>query len=235
MKKGDLKRNQILDCAEKLFFQRGYDHTSVQDILNALNISKGGFYHYFDAKESVLRELCERRWTERFEKLRMELYGSRRGPMDKLNLLLNQADLFEQEDVHFSALMVKVCYRDGDVAIRDYRRRTLMDLILPALNDVVLEGIAQGVLYTRQPTQIGKLLMMLACDVNDEVCDLFAQTPDDPDRMVRMLELLNAYRESVELLAGVPYGSMTLIDAGRLVSAWQAATEELSRLEGSEP
>ena len=234
MKKGDLKRNQILDCAEKLFFERGYDRTSVQDILNALNISKGGFYHYFDAKESVLRELCERRWTERFEKLRMELYGSRRSPTDKLNLLLSQADLFEQEDVHFSALMVKVCYRDGDRTIRDFRRRTLMDLMLPALNDVVLEGVSQGVLDTRQPARIGRLLLMLACDVNDEVCELFAQNPDDPDRMVRMIELLNVYREGVELLVGAPYGTVTLFDAGRRVSAWQAATEELTRLEGKE-
>ena len=30
MKKGDLKRNQILDASEKLFFERGYDRTSVQ-------------------------------------------------------------------------------------------------------------------------------------------------------------------------------------------------------------
>jgi len=234
LKKGDLKRNQILDCAERLFFERGYDRTSVQDILNALNISKGGFYHYFDAKESVLRELCERRWTERFDKLRMELYGSRRGPIDKLNLVLSQANLFEPEDVHFSALMVKVCYRDGDCAIRDYRRRTMMDLMLPALDDVVAEGVEKGVFYTRQPAQIGRLLLMLACDVNDEVCEMFAHDISTPDRMVRMIELLNAYRESAELLVGAPYGSVTLFEADRQVNAWQAATEELKRLEERE-
>ena len=55
MKKGDIKRVQILDAAEKLFYERGYDRTSVQDILTSLNMSKGGFYHYFDAKDSVLR------------------------------------------------------------------------------------------------------------------------------------------------------------------------------------
>ena len=55
MKKGDLKRVQILDAAEQLFFEKGYDRTSVQDLLDALDMSKGGFYHYFDSKESVLR------------------------------------------------------------------------------------------------------------------------------------------------------------------------------------
>ena len=60
MKKGDLRRGQLLDMAEKLFFEQGYDRTSIQDILDALRLSKGGFYHYFDAKETVLREIVER-------------------------------------------------------------------------------------------------------------------------------------------------------------------------------
>ena len=43
MKKGDLRRQAILDTAEALFFQRGYEETSVQDILDAMGLSKGGF------------------------------------------------------------------------------------------------------------------------------------------------------------------------------------------------
>ena len=69
MKKGDIKRVQILDTAEKLFFEQGYDRTSVQDILNALQMSKGGFYHYFDAKDSVLRAVSERRAQSRIDQL----------------------------------------------------------------------------------------------------------------------------------------------------------------------
>ena len=73
MKKGDLRRAQILDTAEKLFFDKGYDRTSVQDILDAMGMSKGGFYHYFDSKESVLRSVSERRVEGRFDKLAAEL------------------------------------------------------------------------------------------------------------------------------------------------------------------
>ena len=40
MKKGDLKRMQILDAAEKLFFERGYEQTSIQDIKEALSLTK---------------------------------------------------------------------------------------------------------------------------------------------------------------------------------------------------
>ena len=47
MKKGDLMRDEILIAAEKLFFEDGYESTSIQDILDVLKLSKGGFYHYF--------------------------------------------------------------------------------------------------------------------------------------------------------------------------------------------
>ena len=58
MRKGEEKRQVLLNAAEKLFCQQGYEKTSVQDILNVLHISKGGFYHHFASKEDVMKALC---------------------------------------------------------------------------------------------------------------------------------------------------------------------------------
>ena len=52
MRKGDEKRLELLNEAERLFCQHGYDKTSVQDILGATGLSKGGFYHHFASKEA---------------------------------------------------------------------------------------------------------------------------------------------------------------------------------------
>ena len=232
MKKGDFKRVQILDTAEKLFFERGYDRTSVQDILDALQMSRGGFYHYFAAKDSVLRAVSERRARARFEKLNAAVHGARRTPVEKLNLLLGAANLFEAEEAPFAALMLKLCYRDKDAAMCAHRRRVLVDGLLPTLNDVIAEGLADGSFHTRHPMEIGRLLMLLACDVDDEVCNLLADNPDNPDVMLRMLELLNTWRDSAEKLVGAPYGTVVLFEVGQLVGAWQTAAALLN--EGGE-
>lgn len=228
MKKGDLRRTQILDAAEQLFYERGYDRTSVQDILDALQMSKGGFYHYFDAKDSVLRAVSERRAERRFDKLSAELYGTRRGPIGRLNLLLGAANLFEAEEPRFAAMMLKLCYVDKDAAMNAHRRRVLIDRLTPYLGDVITEGVADGSFHTRHPAEAGRLLLLLALDVDDEVCNLLAGEPENPDVMLRMLELLNTWRDSAETLIGAPFGSIQLFDAGRLVGAWQAATAVLS-------
>ena len=61
MRKGDEKRQDILSVAERLFCQKGYKETSVQDILDVLKTSKGSFYHHFESKEQVLQKICESR------------------------------------------------------------------------------------------------------------------------------------------------------------------------------
>lgn len=48
-------RTSILNAAVKLFGQRGYHATSLQDIIEAAGCSKGAFYHYFESKEDLVR------------------------------------------------------------------------------------------------------------------------------------------------------------------------------------
>ena len=231
MKKGDLKKIQILDAAEKLFFEKGYEQTSIQDILDALSLSKGGFYHYFDSKQSMLKEICERRAMARFEKLTGELYLSRRSPIDKLNLLLNQVNLFETESAQFAALILKICYQERDVAIREHTRRIAIEKLIPYINDVVGEGIEDGVLHTRYPMEIGKLALMLAWDVDDAACAMLAEDPHNPERIIPIMEMLNTYRESVETLLGAPFGTLEIFDIGHMADSIRAAAAELIRLE----
>ena len=82
MKKGDLRRQAILDTAEALFFQRGYEETSVQDILNAMGLSKGGFYHHFESKMAVLEAVSARRAEQKYSQAARELRASSLGALE---------------------------------------------------------------------------------------------------------------------------------------------------------
>src|SRR5436853_6404836 len=55
-----LRRNAILDVAQRLVVTRGYEQMTIQDILDARQISKGAFYHYFDSKQALLEAIIER-------------------------------------------------------------------------------------------------------------------------------------------------------------------------------
>ena len=53
--------NLILDVASHLFMEKGYEHTSIQEIINNLGgLSKGAIYHHFKSKDDILVAVTER-------------------------------------------------------------------------------------------------------------------------------------------------------------------------------
>ena len=87
MNKGDLRKKQILEAAMALFNEKGFEKTSVQDILDKMGISKGALYHYFLSKEDILREIIQNRINARFSLIESELDKPGFTPTEKLNML----------------------------------------------------------------------------------------------------------------------------------------------------
>ena len=57
----EVTRTRILDAAQRLFMAQGYEHTSIQNIVDELgDLSKGAIYHHFKSKEAILEELINR-------------------------------------------------------------------------------------------------------------------------------------------------------------------------------
>ncbi|MGE4589925.1 MAG: TetR/AcrR family transcriptional regulator [Acidaminococcaceae bacterium] len=64
-----VRRNEIIDAAEQLFYSAGYDETSVSDIVKAIGVAQGTFYNYFTSKEAVLEALVQRHVSKIYAKL----------------------------------------------------------------------------------------------------------------------------------------------------------------------
>ena len=54
-------REQIVEAADELFYQQGFDHTSFGDIAEAVGMSRGNFYHHFKTKDEILDAVIVRR------------------------------------------------------------------------------------------------------------------------------------------------------------------------------
>lgn len=54
-------RNQIIEAADRLFYEQGFEHTSFSDIAGAVQISRGNFYHHFKSKDEILDAVIDLR------------------------------------------------------------------------------------------------------------------------------------------------------------------------------
>ena len=80
-------RGRIVSAAWKLFYEQGYEDTTVEEIIELSQTSKGSFYHYFDGKDALLSTLSYL-FDEKYEEL-MKTMDPNMGAMEKL-LFLNQ-------------------------------------------------------------------------------------------------------------------------------------------------
>jgi AcrR family transcriptional regulator len=86
--KGNSTRSRILETADRLFYQRGYENTSFSDIADAVNISRGNFYYHFKTKDEILDSVIELRLANTKRMLeRWEEQGST--PVDRIRSFIN--------------------------------------------------------------------------------------------------------------------------------------------------
>ena len=133
-------KGRIISAAWKLFYEQGYEDTTVEDIVYESETSKGSFYHYFDGKDALLGTLAYV-FDEKYEQL-LETMDPALNAMEKL-IYLNH-ELFAMIDGGISMdllarLMSTQLLARGEKHLLD-RNRTYFKL----LRQIIGEGQKQG-------------------------------------------------------------------------------------------
>ncbi len=229
MRKGDARRAAILETAERLFYLKGYENTSVQDVLDDLKLSKGGFYHHFESKLSLLEAICENRCVSAFEASEKAVRDPKLNAVDKLNMLFGMSGILNQDSMDFIALMLRVAYHDGAVMLREQMKLVSMRLMQPLVDEVIQEGLRENLFYVKFPESIGSLLLLLGHNMTDKISFTLARAEDDPECMSVIIEDLKVYRYAIETLLNAPYGSIVLFDIKRIREILLAILDENRR------
>ena len=80
----DERRTEIIETAERLFLQHGYEETSVESIIKEIGIAKGTFYHYFKSKDELLDVLMDRLIKEVNTNVRKMAFETEGGALEKM-------------------------------------------------------------------------------------------------------------------------------------------------------
>ena len=95
-------KSRIVSAAWTLFYQYGYDNTTIDDIVEASNTSKGSFYHYFESKDALLGSLSYL-FDEKYDEL-AETLDPGLSPLEKLIYMNRELFLMIENTVSVSML-----------------------------------------------------------------------------------------------------------------------------------
>ncbi len=139
-KKARNTKGKIIAAAWKLFYEQGYDDTTVEEIIEASHTSRGSFYHYFEGKDALLSSLSYL-FDEKYLSL-METLSNETNAFDKLMYL--NAELFGMIENSVSLDLLARLYSSqlvtrGDKHLLDYNR-----VYYKLLRQIASEGVARG-------------------------------------------------------------------------------------------
>ena len=134
-------KGKIVSAAWKLFYQQGYDDTTVEEIVEVSGTSRGSFYHYFEGKDALLSSLSYL-FDDKYAELEKELDPSLT-PIDKLKFLNQELFLLIENTVSvelLSRLFATQLTTSGERHMLN-TNRTYYKL----LRQITIEGKEQGI------------------------------------------------------------------------------------------
>ncbi|GKU26757.1 TetR/AcrR family transcriptional regulator [Clostridium folliculivorans] len=148
------RKNEIMDRSLELFIEKGYDNTSINEIVNSLSIAKGTFYHYFTSKEEILGELLKRRLDEYIVPL-ITIYNSNLDPNPKLEAILKAMFLGTNSNLVFANTE-----RDSsNLKLNNALEEEFFNRCYPLILGVIKEGIEKGSLEVDFPEEVVEILL----------------------------------------------------------------------------
>jgi AcrR family transcriptional regulator len=215
------KRNAILDVAARYITTKGYEQMTTQDILEALQISRGAFYHYFDSKQALLMALVER-IGEQAEQLVLGIASSREMPaQDKLLGFFAVLDQHKRENLDLVFAFMRVWYADENALFRHKLYLARIKRLAPWLSQIIQQGVKEGVFTTAYPDQAARIILSLLEDLGYATVELLLEEEGKPMDFPRMAQLGEATMDALERVLGMKPGCLRQF-WNESLSRWQA-------------
>ncbi|MBN1322444.1 MAG: TetR/AcrR family transcriptional regulator [Methanotrichaceae archaeon] len=145
---------ELIDVAERLFLERGYENTAVSDIVREVDVAQGTFYYYFRSKAAMLEAVVEKNLDE-LEMEIEEIISAETDPVSKLNRIINA---ILRLSVGKRELMEHIHEESNAVMHEKMERRTVARLA-PLIVGVVEEGIAERRMNAVHPQEMVEFLL----------------------------------------------------------------------------
>ncbi len=197
MKKGERRKQELLKIAYRMFIEKGYENTSIDEIIAEAGIAKGTYYYYFESKEATLEAVIEMMIEEEVGRAKAVLGTSLPVPQKLVSVIYSLRPA-QDEQVIAKALDVT-----ENIVMHEKVNRRIVEETVPLLTEVVKEGISQGIFECTNIEERVRMLLIISQHIFDD--GIFT----DKD--------VEVYIDVVEKTLGAKGGTMSCI--AELISA----------------
>lgn len=193
------KKEQILDISLSLFLEKGYDNTSISDILSNLNIARGTLYYHFESKEAIMDEIIERSIKSVIEEAKGIVFRKGMTVQEKMFTLFSSTSM---KRLSGRELMIDYLNQPQNALFHEKINRSFIQKIVPLLGDIIKEGVEEGIFINAYPYESAEMILVMIIGF----MDVYYDNADENDIKRRTESLLY----NMERILGVKEGSFDM-------------------------
>lgn len=199
VKKAEVRYGEIIEAARDLFLVKGYDRTTMRDVMAQLHIAKGTIYHYFKSKEELLDAVLDSLVTVLVQQMQQECAKSQGNALERLRyLILNSAsgNNHDQE-------MLDNLHRPGNAGMHIRLLAKMITQQAPIYAELIRQGCDEGIFTTKTPLESAEFILAGLQFLTD--IGIYPWTREQLTRRARALPTL------VEAQLSAPAGSFQFL------------------------
>jgi Transcriptional regulator len=148
------RKNELMDAALELFFEKGFNNTAVSDIVKKVGVAQGLFYYYFGSKQDMLDAALDRY----IEKLMSVLAGiaddTGLAIEDKFQSFLDAFFGYGERNERFAADL----HQERNRLIHQKLTDKTIEAVAPLLLRLIMDGVRTGLFHTSCPEETVEIL-----------------------------------------------------------------------------
>lgn len=225
VKAAAVRREELIDCAQRLFLAQGYEKTTINEVIAATDLSKGAFYHHFRSKEELLEAITERIARESLAFVTGVGAEQNRDALQRLNALLSMGRDWKLEHIGELRAMFTTLLRPENAMLYHRIVEAAFEVMAPALATIIAHGAAEGLFDVGDPRIAADTLLWLGNGRRPVVIDGLTLAERDLEAGVALISnRIRAEQAIIERILGLRPGSVDLMGSEpalrALVAAW---------------
>jgi AcrR family transcriptional regulator len=219
VKAPDERRSELIACAQKLFYSKGYERTSVRDIVDEAGVAKGTFYYHFESKQAILGAMVDDLIGQYVALLHGIVADQTLPVLEKwargYQVLADWKTARRPEML----AILKLMQRDENIVLQYKVRATTVQMLSPAFARIIAQGVEEGVFETESVEESAVIALAIMQTLSDTLAGVLLNPDSYDDAAVLARRKITSVETAIERVLGAPKGSLSLIDE-QTFAAW---------------
>ena len=216
IKQPAVRRAELIAAAQALFFERGYEKTSVEEIIGRAGLSKGAFYYYFPSKEAVLAALAEQMAQESAARTQAIAEDPTLNGYERLNLFFKHSRRLKVERASEALALFEALFRPENIALYHQVLMRMSRVLVPVVADMLQQGMDDGSFLPADPQAMAEILLGLTATTHDSVAALMSAETEAAFQIAVAAFQRRWTTQGIvaDRILGLPEGSIQFIEPG---------------------